>query len=182
LTKFRTTFGETIFKYKYSQSQDDTWEKLALRLVEDVCGSRWGKTSPVMSKEERDQLFEYIRDMKFIPGGRYLWYAGRGWSFFNNCFLLRAEEDTREEWAALSQRAISCLMTGGGIGADYSRLRGKGFPLSKTGGVSSGPIPLMQMINESGRGVMQGGSRRSAIYASLNWQHPDIQEFLVAKN
>ena len=38
------------------------------------------------------------------------------------------------------------------------------------------------MINEIGRRVMQGGSRRSAIYASLNWKHPDIHKFLVAKD
>ena len=38
------------------------------------------------------------------------------------------------------------------------------------------------MINEIGREVMQGGSRRSAIYASLNWRHPDALEFLNAKN
>ncbi len=99
-----------------------------------------------------------------------------------NCFLLRAEEDTREEWGALMQRSVSCLMTGGGIGVDYSILRPKGSPLSKTGGVASGPLPLMQMVNEAGRGVMQGGSRRSAIYASLNWQHKDIHDFLVVKN
>jgi len=99
-----------------------------------------------------------------------------------NCYLLRAEEDTREEWASLTQRAVSCLMTGGGIGIDYSVLRPSGKPLSRTGGLSSGPIPLMQMINEVGRGVMQGGSRRSAIYASLNWQHEDIEDFLNAKN
>jgi ribonucleoside-diphosphate reductase alpha chain len=73
-------------------------------------------------------------------------------------------------------------MTGGGIGADYSIIRPSGRPLTRTGGLSSGPIPLMQMINEVGRGVMQGGSRRSAIYASLNWQHEDIPAFLTAKN
>jgi ribonucleoside-diphosphate reductase alpha chain len=38
------------------------------------------------------------------------------------------------------------------------------------------------MINEIGRHVMQGGSRRSAIYASLNWKHPDIDQFLISKN
>jgi ribonucleoside-diphosphate reductase alpha chain len=40
----------------------------------------------------------------------------------------------------------------------------------------------MQMVNEAGRGIMQGGSRRSAIYASLNWAHEDIPQFLRAKN
>jgi len=73
-------------------------------------------------------------------------------------------------------------MTGGGIGIDYSRLRGAGKALSRTGGTASGPIPLMFAINEIGRNVMQGGSRRSAIYASLNWQHADISDFLKSKN
>jgi ribonucleoside-diphosphate reductase alpha chain len=77
---------------------------------------------------------------------------------------------------------MSCLMTGGGIGIDYSRLRPSGRTLSRTGGVASGPIPLMHAINEIGRNVMQGGSRRSAIYASLNWRHEDIPDFLRAKN
>ena len=40
----------------------------------------------------------------------------------------------------------------------------------------------MNMINEIGRRVMQGGSRRSAIYASLNWKHGDIEQFLKAKD
>jgi ribonucleoside-diphosphate reductase alpha chain len=182
LSQFRNSFGQTIFDTKYAKFPGETWAQRAHDIVEDVCGSRWGKTQPLMSKTDLDQLEQYIREFKFLPGGRYIWYSGRGWSYFNNCFLLRAEEDTREEWAELMKRSISCLMTGGGIGADYSRLRPKGSKLSKTGGVASGPIPLMQMVNESGRGVMQGGSRRSAIYASLNWQHRDIQDFLTIKN
>lgn len=182
IQRFKNSFSENIFRQKYAQGTTDSWDALAERVVEDVCGTRWGKDRPLMAEDERAQLTEYIKKMAFLPGGRYLWYAGRGSSFFNNCFLLRAEEDTREEWAALTQRSVSCLMTGGGIGIDYSRLRPEGKPLTRTGGLSSGPIPLMQMINEVGRGVMQGGSRRSAIYASLNWLHEDIPTFLKAKN
>ena len=73
-------------------------------------------------------------------------------------------------------------MTGGGIGIDYSVYRPEGQTLKGTGGISSGPIPKMQMINSIGQKVMQGGSRRSAIYASLNWQHDDVDKFLKAKN
>jgi ribonucleoside-diphosphate reductase alpha chain len=135
-----------------------------------------------MTHGDMAQLAQYITDMKFIPGGRYLYYAGRRNKFFNNCFLLKAEEDTREDWADLSWKSESCLMTGGGIGVDYSTYRPKGSRLSRTGGSASGPIPKMEMINEIGRKVMQGGSRRSAIYASLNWQHGDIQDFLKAKD
>lgn len=135
-----------------------------------------------MSDGDRKELAHHIKEMRFIPGGRYLYYAGRPYKAYNNCYLLRAEEDTREEWSNVTWRAMSCLMTGGGIGIDYSRLRPSGKALSRTGGTASGPIPLMYAINEIGRNVMQGGSRRSAIYASLNWQHEDITQFLVSKN
>lgn len=73
-------------------------------------------------------------------------------------------------------------MTGGGIGVDYSRYRASGSRLGRTGGTASGPIPKMFMVNEIGRNVMQGGSRRSAIYASLNHSHGDVHQFLVAKD
>jgi len=182
MSEFRNSFAETIFKTKYAKFEGETWAQRSHDIVEDVCGSRWGKDHPLMSQSDLNQLEQFIKEQKFFPGGRYIWYSGRGHSFFNNCFLLRAEEDSREEWAALMQRGVSCLMTGGGIGVDYSLLRGKGRPLSKTGGKASGPLPLMQMMNEAGRGVMQGGSRRSAIYASLNWQHEDIHQFLRIKN
>ncbi len=182
INRFKTSFAETIFKNKYAQGLNDSWDSLADRVVEDVCGSRWGTLPILMSENDRKELAEHIKHMRFIPGGRYLYYAGRPYKAYNNCYLLRAEEDTREEWSAVTWRAMSCLMTGGGIGIDYSRLRASGRTLSRTGGVASGPIPLMSAINEIGRNVMQGGSRRSAIYASLNWRHEDIPEFLRAKN
>lgn len=172
---FRSSFSETIFKTKYAHEGCETWTDLARVLVEDVCGSE-------MSKGDKDTLTRYIADLKFIPGGRYIYYAGRPAKFFNNCYLLRAEEDSREDWANLSWKAESCLMTGGGIGVDYSVYRPEGLTLSRTGGKSSGPLPKMQMLNEIGRRVMQGGSRRSAIYASLNWQHADVHKFLAMKN
>jgi ribonucleoside-diphosphate reductase alpha chain len=172
---FRSKFSEDIFKQKYAHQSCYTWSDLAKTLAEDVCKG-------VLKDDEVEALTEIIRDLKFIPGGRYLYYAGRPNKFFNNCYLLRAEEDSREDWANLSWKSESCLMTGGGIGIDYSVYRPEGSGLSKTGGLASGPIPKMQMINEIGRRVMQGGSRRSAIYASLNWKHRDVETFLASKN
>lgn len=172
---FRSKMAEDIFNFKYAHNGAETWSELCDTLVDDVC-------SDVMTHGDMVQLAQYMKDMKFIPGGRYLYYAGRPNKFFNNCFLLRAEEDSREDWADLSWKAESCLMTGGGIGVDYSVYRPKGSKVSRTGGTASGPVPKMEMINEIGRKVMQGGSRRSAIYASLNWQHQDIKDFLKAKD
>ena len=172
---FRSKFSEDIFKQKYAHQGCHTWADLAKTLVDDVCGE-------FLPKDELDDLTEIITNLQFIPGGRYLYYAGRPSKFFNSCYLLKAEEDSRQDWADLSWKSESCLMTGGGIGIDYSVYRPEGAGLSKTGGLASGPIPKMQMINEIGRRVMQGGSRRSAIYASLNWKHRDIDTFLNSKN
>lgn len=180
--RFKTSFAKTIFFQKYAHGGGDTWDSLSERLVEDVCGTRWGTQPRLLNQDDCRQLEEYIKNQQFLPGGRYLYYAGRPAKFYNNCYLLRAEEDTREEWANLTWRAMSCLMTGGGIGIDYSRIRPAGKTLTRTGGRASGPLPLIHAINEVGRGVMQGGSRRSAIYASLNWKHGDIPDFLKAKN
>ena len=179
---FRSKFSEDIFNLKYAHTGCDTWEQLSRVLVEDVCGNLRQGEEALMRKEERKELQKYITDLKFVPGGRYIYYAGRDRRFYNNCFLLSAEEDTREDWANLSWKAESCLMTGGGIGVDYSIYRGSETPLTGSGGKASGPIPKMEMINAIGANVMQGGSRRSAMYASLNWQHSDVDRFLSAKN
>lgn len=172
---FRTKFSEDIFNHKYKHEGCETWEQLADVLVEDVCRDK-------LSKSDKQHLKKLIAEMKFIPGGRYLYYAGRDFKAFNNCYLLRSLEDSREDWAELSWKSESALLTGGGIGNNYSIYRPKNSVIKRTGGLASGPVSKMRMTNEIGREVMQGGARRSAIYASLNWQHGDILEFIHAKD
>jgi ribonucleoside-diphosphate reductase alpha chain len=175
MTEFRNSFGENVFKNKYALFPDQTWAEKAKDIVHDV-------TTNLFAKDHQDALEKFIASFKFIPGGRYVYYAGRQARFYNNCYLLKGEEDTREEWGRLLKRASDCLMSGGGIGVDYSVFRPHGANLGRTGGRASGPIPLMHSINEVGRNVMQGGSRRSAIYASINWRHGDAEAFLKVKN
>lgn len=184
VSEFKNSFAENIFHNKYARYNGQTWAQKAKEIVDDVCGkgAHGQHPSVLMAESDRKQLEQYIREFKFLPGGRYIYYAGRQASFWNNCYLLRAEEDSREEWAHIAWRATMCLMVGGGIGVDYSRIRASGRVLARTGGIASGPLSLVEMVNEIGRRVMQGGSRRSAIYGSLNWQHDDAMSFLLRKN
>src|SRR5205814_7677836 len=112
---------------------------------------------------------------KFLPGGRYLYAAGRPIPQTNNCMLMKPE-DSRESWGHTLNKAMQALSTGGGIGIEYSSLRERGALLKRFGGEASGPVPLAMMVNEISRYVMAGARRRSALWAGLNWQHPDIQE------
>jgi ribonucleoside-diphosphate reductase alpha chain len=174
-------FAEEIFKGKYSQGKY-TWPELAKVLVDDVCGTMGGTREPLLSAELRREIEEDITAMRFIPGGRYLYYAGRPFHAWNNCYLFRGEEDTREEWGRVLHRNTDALMTGGGTGNDYSVFRAKDTVLKRTGGLASGPLPLAHAVNEVGRNVKQGGDRRSAIYGCLDHRHADAPQWLVAKN
>lgn len=174
-----SVFAKTVLEEKYSHIKKDgskeTWENIAYRVTKHVM------KSVNASKELTKEIEQIIKERKFIPGGRYLYSSGRPYHQTQNCLLLRAE-DSREGWADLSQKASLALMTGAGIGIDYSDVRAEGKPIRKTGGFSTGPLALMQMQNELGRGIMQGGSRRSAIWAGLNWAHQDIHKFITMKN
>ena len=172
-------FANSIMELRYSHKKDDgtleTWEDIAERVVDNVF------SVVTVSKDIKDQLKQYIKERKFIPGGRFLAQAGRDYHQTNNCFLLRAE-DSREGWSDLAGKSITMLMSGGGIGVVYSDLRPKGSVLKRSGGTSSGVVPAMNIVNEIGRGVMSGGNRRSAIWGGLHWWHKDIFDFITAKN
>lgn len=171
---FSTPLAYTIHRDKYSFDGTETWAGTAHRSVESVC-------SDLISQSEKNEIEELIRDRKFIPAGRYLFASGRDFHQVNNCFLFRAE-DSREGWAELQYKAAMSLMTGGGIGAVYSDIRPYGSLVKKTGGFATGPLSLMKAVNEAGRQYMQGGQRRSAIWAGLSWNHADVDEFMLCKN
>ena len=171
---FSSKFAQDIYVQKYSLDKQEKWADTCKRVVTSVCGQ-------LLDKDEQEEIYKIMVERKFIPGGRYLYSAGRAFHQVNNCFLFRAE-DSRESWADSMQKTTSALMTGGGIGFDYSALREEGAKIGKTGGFSTGPIALMKMVNEAGRYIMQGGQRRSAIWAGLNWKHPDVEKFINLKN
>lgn len=168
------SFARDIFLQKYSMNGLETWSDTCRRVVDSVCGQ-------YLSEDDRESIFKLMVERKFIPAGRYLYASGRSLHNVNNCFLFRAE-DSREGWADMMGKITSSLMTGGGIGIDYSSVRAEGEMIKRTGGQSTGPIALMQMINEAGRHIMQGGARRSAIWAGLSWKHKDIFTYMDIKD
>ncbi len=171
---FGSKFANDIYLQKYSKDSIETWKDTCHRVVSSVC-------SQLLDTETQEKIEKIMIERKFIPGGRYLYAAGREFHQVNNCFLFRAE-DSREGWADIMGKVTASLMTGGGIGVSYSKLRHDGAKIGKTGGTSTGPIAHMNMVNEAGRYIMQGGQRRSAIWAGLNWKHPDIFKFIKLKN
>lgn len=173
-------FARTIYEQKYAWQDEygiEDWPQTAERVASHVLGAL-GYTQESI---EYKKLTKFITERKFMPGGRYLYASGRGLHQVQNCALYKAE-DSREGWADLLQKVTMALQTGAGVGVDYSDIRPSGSPITRTGGIASGPIPLMNVVNEVGRGVMQGGARRSAIWAGLKWSHDDCEEFIRMKD
>lgn len=173
MTDEMSAWADTIMRQKYLHKGEDSWADIAHRVAEAVVGPYF--------PDFVDQVADAIEQRKFMPGGRFLALAGMPYPQTNNCFLMRAE-DSREGWADIMRKSTSALMSGGGVGIVYSDLRGKGAKVKRTGGTSSGPLGLMEMVNEAARHIMSGGNRRAALWAGLHWWHPDVFDFIVMKD
>lgn len=171
---FSSSFAYDIFMQKYSMDGKEGWVDTCKRVVTHVVGDK-------LPPDIRDGILQAMISRKFIPAGRYLYAAGRDFHQVNNCYTLRAE-DSREGWGRLLHDASQMLMTGGGIGVDYSAVRAEGECISRTGGFATGPLSLMKMLDQVGHGIMQGGARRSAIWGGLSWKHADVLKFITSKD
>lgn len=179
IAPFGNPFAHSIYSKRYKHPQDRNWRGTAERVIGHPMAAIDGRG--VDLRTETLRLMDRVTTREFLPGGRYLYAAGRDFHQVNNCVLLRCPDD-REGWATTSYQSEMALMTGAGIGVWYGDVRPAGSPIKRTGGVASGPIPKMQQVNETGRHTMQGGNRRSAIWAGLPWSHSDIFEFITVKD
>lgn len=165
-------WAETILKGKYLKDDEEGWADIAARVVQAVVGPHF--------PDKVAAVTEAVVRREFMPGGRYLANAGHS-NMLNNCYLYRVA-DSKEGIADFFRKGTVTGMTGGGVGAVWSDLRPRNAKVTSNGGQSTGPCAFMQSFNEIGRGVVNGGSRRMAIWAGLHWFHPDVFEFMALKD
>jgi ribonucleoside-diphosphate reductase alpha chain len=176
-------WATTQYLDKYAWKEDgepsEVWPDTAYRVVRYVLGAL-GYTD---QDPEFQSLLKYVVQRKFIPGGRYLANSGKRKHQVNNCFLYRCADSISDDdgWADLVSKAIKALSSGGGIGVVYSDVRGNGSEVKSNGNTATGPLSPACMVNEVARHVM-AGSRRSAIWGGLHWNHPDIFAWINSKN
>ncbi len=119
---------------------------------------------------------------RFLPAGRIIAGAGtdRSVTLFN-CFVMGTIPDSMDGIFSNLREAALTLQQGGGIGYDFSTLRPKGAPVKGVGADASGPVSFMDVWDAMCRTIMSAGSRRGAMMATLACDHPDIEEFIAAK-
>jgi ribonucleoside-diphosphate reductase alpha chain len=168
---------ETKYRYADHRTSErtiaDTWRRVARALA---------AVEPHNAQDWEERFFSILEDFRFLPGGRIQAGAGtvRNMTLFN-CFVMGTIEDSIPGiFGALEESAVT-MQQGGGIGCDFSTLRPRGTRAKGSGNIASGPVSFMQVWDAMCGTILSTGARRGAMMATLRCDHPDIEEFVLAK-
>ncbi len=134
------------------------------------------------SDEHFHQLRDILLDMRFLPAGRVQASMGSArQSTAYNCFVSPTIPDSMKGIMEIASYAAETMRLGGGIGYDFSTIRPKGDMIAKIGSPASGPVSFMRIFDAVCGTVAAAGHRRGAQMGVLRVDHPDIEEFIRAK-
>ena len=182
MSRFTAPISESIWDMKYRLKRaDGTVED---KTVEDT----WRRIARSLAEVEQDpaawepKFFEALEDFKYLPAGRITAGAGtaRSVTLFN-CFVMGTVPDSMSGIFDMLKEAALTMQQGGGIGYDFSTIRPKGADVLGVAADASGPLSFMDVWDAMCRTIMSAGSRRGAMMATMRCDHPDIEQFITAK-
>ncbi len=177
-----TRTAETVLARRYylkdsAGEQIETWETLCKRVSNAVAEA--DKDSDQF-EALRESYFRMMYHLDFLPNSPCLMNAGTDLGQLSACFVLPIEDSMDGIFTAIRNGAL-VHKTGGGTGYSFSRLRSRNASVRSTQGVASGPLSFAAVFDAATETIKQGGKRRGANMGVLRIDHPDIMDFICAK-
>lgn len=132
-------------------------------------------------EETKQKFTDVMEHLNFVPNSPTIMNAGDELQQLSACFVNSPDDDMEDIHETVKGSAL-IFQSGGGVGYAFSKLRPEGDPVGSTGGVASGPITFMRTFDQTCGTVAQGGARRGAQMGVMDVRHPDIVEFIHAKD
>ncbi len=182
MSRFSAPIAEQIWDMKYRlKDQDGT-------AIDETVNDTWRRIARALAERDDDpkareaEFYAALEDFKFLPAGRITAGAGTGRAVtLFNCFVMGTIPDSMGGiFDALKEAALT-MQQGGGIGYDFSTIRPKGAGVVGVAADASGPISFMDVWDAMCRTIMSAGSRRGAMMATMRCDHPDVEDFITAK-
>lgn len=131
--------------------------------------------------EKRETFEELMEQLSFMPNSPTLMNAGDELQQLSACFVDSPADDITDIHQT-AKEAAEVFQSGGGMGYAFWKLRPYGDAVGSTGGIASGPITFMRTFDQMCETIAQGGARRGAQMGVMRVSHPDVIQFLHAKN
>jgi ribonucleoside-diphosphate reductase alpha chain len=178
------TISEEVLLEKYAKGDERTADAVNQRVARALA-----QNEPAAERSRWEARFAEALRSGFVPAGRIQSAAGTGLSAtLINCFvqpvgdsISQAEDGHPGIYTALTE-AAETMRRGGGVGYDFSRIRPRGAWVGSTRSSASGPVSYMRVFDRSCETVESAGSRRGAQMGVLRCDHPDVEEFIHAKD
>lgn len=174
---FKQPVSEFIWNKKYRGKDDKDLESYWMRIAKVL--TRGEKNKEVWEK----RFYNLLEDFKFLPGGRI--QAGtdphkKNVTLFN-CFAASRIDDSIEGILQVAKESAITQKMGGGIGFNFSTIRPRGEIIKTIQSEASGPVSFMYIYDAVCQTIQSAGNRRGAQMGMLIVNHPDIEEFITAK-
>lgn len=168
----KISISEEIHAMKY-RSKGETFTEAMARVADALKDS----------DEHFESLKKILYTQRFLPAGRVQSAMGAPRRVTPyNCFVSMTIEDSMEGIMSAAHNAAKTMQMGGGIGYDFSTLRPRGALIKSLESRSSGPMSFMGIFDAVCKTIASAGHRRGAQMGVLRVDHPDIEEFISAKN
>ena len=169
---FRTLERSYLLSVSPDRPPAERPQYLYMRVAIGIHGATYDDIDRVLS------TYDLLSRKLFTHATPTLFNAGTNMQQLSSCYLLDVESDSIDGIFNTIHEAALISKSAGGLGINVARLRAAGTTIASTGGVSTGIVPALRVLESTSRYVDQGGRRSGSCAVYLPPWHADVEAFI----